>query len=188
MGKNVLITYTKSIGVTCTGEKKIVGMVGGKFLPLHLGHKLLIERAFMDCDMVYLCLFLNSPDERMVKSEWYTHPDFRYYQMRKVAEGINREWGGIYHKRVEFRNLIIDCSLFTKGGIEDWAAEAEYIKNIAGHIDKVFSSEPSYDDTFKRIYPSAEHVIVDPKREFTPISGTQIRNMADIEEQVRWMA
>lgn len=169
-------------------EKKIIGMVGGKFLPLHLGHKELIFHAFMSCEIVYLCLFINSSDEIKAKKEWFTHPDFRYYQMRKVAEGINREWGGLYRKRVEFRYLIIDCSLFTKDGIEDWAAEAEYIKNIAGHIDKVFSSEPSYDDTFKRIYPGAEHVIVDPKREFTPISGTQIRNMADIEEQVRWMA
>lgn len=188
MGKIVLRSYTKSIGVTCTGEKKIVGMVGGKFLPLHLGHKLLIERAFMECDMVYLCMFLNSPDERGVREQWYTHPDFRYYQLTKAAREINRVQSRFYGRTIDYRVLIVDCSLYSKDGIEDWAAEADYIKGIAGHIDKVFSSEPSYDDTFKRIYPGAEHVIVDPKREFTPISGTQIRNMADIEEQVRWMA
>lgn len=169
------------------GEKKIIGMVGGKFLPMHKGHKYLIERAFSNCDVVYLCLFLNSPDERRVREEWYTHPDFRYYQLNKAAEELNDKRGRFCLRRVEYHVLVIDCSLFMKDGMEDWAAEAEYIKGIAGHIDKVFSSERSYSGIFREKYPEAEHVLVDPDRECFRISGTAIRGMEDIDEQIRWM-
>jgi HTH-type transcriptional repressor of NAD biosynthesis genes len=47
--------------------------------------------------------------------------------------------------------------------------------NIAPHIDKVFSSEPSYSEHFTRMYPEAEHVILDADRKIVPISATEIR-------------
>ena len=44
-------------------------------------------------------------------------------------------------------------------------------------FDYVYSSEPSYDEYFKRAYPFAEHIIIDTERNAVPISATMIRNM-----------
>ena len=169
-------------------DKKIIGMFGGKFLPLHEGHEYVISRAFDECDIVYLCLFINGPEERRMKDAWYTNPDFRYYQLKKAAESRRRLQYKFYGRDVGYYILIIDCQLFSKDGAEDWSAEANYITRIAGHIDRVYSSEPGYDRFFRSAYKGAEHIIVDPKRETVPISSTKIRDMSDLDEQIRWMS
>lgn len=59
----------------------------------------------------------------------------------------------------------------------DWEAGAADIKRKIGRpIDLVFSSEPSYDPIFRRLYPGAKHVVLDGARSQVPISATQIRS------------
>lgn len=168
-------------------DEKKIGMFGGKFLPMHKGHELVVKKAFSECDVVYLCLFVNSPEEKAVAKAWYTDKDFRYYQLKKAAEKARTEILSCYGRSVDYTILVIDCDKYQKNGMEDWYAEAEYIKRRAKRIDMVFSSERGYDYFFNKAYPGAEHIIVDPKRTVFSISATDIRNMDDVDEQIWWM-
>ena len=73
-------------------------------------------------------------------------------------------------------------------GTEDWDKETPLVIDIVGNDFKyVFSSEPSYDEYFKRAYPWATHIIIDEKRIHVPISGTEVRTMT-MEEAIKWLA
>ena len=88
---------------------------------------------------------------------------------------------------------VIPCTidvtdLRTEGGEEDWDGETPLVRKLLGErLDAVYSSEPSYDDYFKRAYPEAEHRLVDVPRINYPISSTAIRAMKDEEEKREWM-
>ena len=71
-------------------------------------------------------------------------------------------------------------------GTDPWDAETPYVMETVGPFQAVYSSEPHYDDYFRRAYPFAAHILVDPPRIHVPISGTQIRDM-DPEEARGWM-
>ena len=69
----------------------------------------------------------------------------------------------------------------------DWDAETPLVLNAIGSkFDYVFSSEPSYDEYFKRAYPFARHIIVDADRVTYPISGTKCRSMT-LKDAKHWM-
>lgn len=166
---------------------KIVGMFGGKFLPLHKGHLSIILKMALECDSVYLCLFVNTPEERRIGYTWYLDADFRYYQLHRAVETARRD-PIVRFKGTEFRICVIDCSKYMTSWKEDWLKEAEHIRDIVGGpIDRVYSSEPSYDPIFKEAYPGAEHVIVDPVRAYVPVSSTMLRESDDIETLIKWM-
>ncbi len=168
-------------------DDKKIGMFGGKFLPMHKGHEYVLRRALMECDVLYLCLFINGPEEKKVRRRWYTSRDFRYYQLKRSAERARADIRSFYGRRVDYHILIIDCDKFQKNGMEDWYAEADHIRETAGRIDMVFSSEHGYDYFFKKAYPGAQHIIVDPDRTTFPISATKLRAMKDIDEQMEWL-
>lgn len=44
----------------------VIGMYGGKFLPMHRGHLHCIEVAAKECDEVLVILFINGTQEREV--------------------------------------------------------------------------------------------------------------------------
>lgn len=77
---------------------------------------------------------------------------------------------------------VSDCRL--PDGSEDWDAETPLVRNIIGPcLDRVYSSEPSYDDYFRRAYPEAKHILIDPERVNYPISGTMIRSIWNSDEE-----
>lgn len=166
---------------------KIVGMFGGKFLPLHKGHLGIIQKMAVECDIAYLCLFINTPEERRIGYTWYLDADFRYYQLHRAVD-IVRSDPTVRSKGTDFYIGAIDCSKYMTNWKEDWLKEAQHIRDMVGvPIDRVYSSEPSYDPIFKEAYPGAEHVIVDPERTFVPVSGTMLRESDDIETLIKWM-
>ena len=165
---------------------KIVGMFGGKFLPLHKGHLSIIQKMALECDIVYLCLFINTPEERRIGYTWYLDADFRYYQLHRAVDIVRRVPRVLFRDTI-FRICVIDCSKYMTNGKEDWLKEAKHIRDMVGPIDKVYSSEPSYDPIFKEAYPGAEHVIVDPERTSVPVSATMLRESDDIETLIKWM-
>ena len=60
------------------------------------------------------------------------------------------------------------------------------VRDLLGpHLNAVYSSEPSYEDYFRRAYPEADHRLVDVPRIHFPISSTRIREMKDKEERGR---
>lgn len=150
-----------------------IGMYGGKFIPFHKGHDYCLRTASEQCDVVYCIMFVNGADEDDISM---------------TAEQSSLRTELFYQNVGRYGNVIpavIDVARCrTSDGKEDWDAETPLVRNIVGpRLNRVYSSEPSYDGYFKRAYPEAKHVIVDPYRITYPISGTLIRSIWNSDEK-----
>ena len=149
------------------------GMFGGKFMPLHKGHKYCIKVASEECETVYAILFYGGPRE--ISGEEYISPEYRWERLCTLCS----EFDNVRPARVDISRML------TPEGKEDWEQETPEVLRICGRIDAVYSSEPSYSEYFSRAYPGAEIRLVDVERKTVPISGTEIRGM-DEKERMKW--
>jgi HTH-type transcriptional repressor of NAD biosynthesis genes len=135
------------------------GFYGGGFNPPHEGHAYCIRSAETKCDELFVIMFVNQEVER---DEWH---------------------GAVPCMSVEARAKKL-CAMFARSTSKlyvvpdngNWDDEARGVRKIiGGNPDVVFSSEPSYDSIFKRLYPKAHHILIDPERQKYHISSTEIR-------------
>ena len=161
-------------------KKYKVGFFGGKFIPFHLGHLYCVEKMSEQCEKGYVILFGGGDQEIEILSK--NHDD---------SLRLDNRWSNVCKVALQYFDNIIpiyidvsNCKL--PDGTEDWDAETPLVLDRIGKMDVVYSSEPSYDAYFKKAYPWAKHVLVDPPRIIYPISATMIRNMKTEEEKSKW--
>lgn len=164
-------------------KKFKVGFYGGKFIPFHKGHDYCIRCASSQCEKVYVILFYGGDDELKI-FETLSDEDKKLFTLEKRLERLNEICKNYGNVEVA---LIDVTDVKNPDGSEDWDGETPLVLNVTGKMDAVYSSEISYDEYFRRAYPWAEHVLVDPPRENYPISGTKIREMKDSERRKLWM-
>lgn len=158
-----------------------IGMYGGKFIPFHKGHFFCLNTAALLCDKVYCILFYGGDQElEILKND--TALDRKYLSIEARKEELRRICSKFSHVEPVFID-VTNCK--TADGKEDWDAETPLVLNACGKLNAAFSSEISYDEYFRRAYPWAEHVLVDPPRENFPISATMLRGMTE-EEARKW--
>lgn len=127
------------------------GVVIGKFLPLHLGHVLLLETAAGQCDQLTVIV---------CDAGWHELPvSLRVAWVRESVPGA--------------QVLSVDQDRF---GLSDddsagWAGATTAL--LGGTPDIVFTSE-DYGPTYAG-HLGARHVMVDRARERRPVSGTAVR-------------
>ena len=128
------------------------GLVTGKFLPPHQGHKHLIDTAAAAVDHldVIVCAHEQQPIDGATRVAWLReiHPDVAVHL---TADDIPDDQG---HRTSQA-----------------WAARTLDVLGRAP--DVVFTSE-DYGPRFAR-YLGADHVSVDPSRTTVPVSGTAVR-------------
>lgn len=155
-------------------ESKKIGFWGGKMLPVHMGHIHSILTAASKCDELHVVLFHNVSEER----KWVARSKFPQELLTpKMREMVLRaELKDYPYIKIHSINSI-GCAVSAKmDGISVWEAESkEVIAKIGRRPDLVFSSEPSYDEDFRKCYPNAEHILIDVDRDLFPISGTEMR-------------
>lgn len=161
------------------------GFYGGKFLPFHAGHKYCIQIAAEECDRLVVIFFANSEEEiEIIRKNDAACPVLLDEKSRVKA--IIQECSK--YTNVEVKTL--DCGIMHKQAIVDgsdlWDAETQYVMDAVGEFQAVYSSEPEYDDYFRRAYPFADHRLIDPPRIHVPISGSRIRKM-DESEAIEWL-
>ena len=159
-------------------------MYGGKFLPFHKGHQYCVEFAAKECETVYVILFWGGEEEDRIREqlpEIWLSVEERKAQMLKICDYASQF--------AEIIPALIDITdLRLPDGSDDWEAETPLVRKLLGtQLDAVYSSEESYGDYFAKAYPEAVHRLVDVKRIHYPISGTEIRNMEDEKERLKWM-
>lgn len=146
--------------------KRTVGFIGGKFLPLHLGHIYAIKEASKKTDELFVILTSSEKrDKELCKRD----------KIKYMPSELRLSWIGSVLKDIPNAKLI---HLKDNWGEEDydWDKGAEMIKKaIEKPIDFVFSSEQEYDEHFKKNFSNAKHVVIDNKRKNLPISATKIR-------------
>lgn len=144
---------------------------------MHLGHKFCIEKACEMCDEVHVILF-DSPENRHLETGTEIDSELsiakRLQQVNSVVSDLEKKFQ--FNKDIFVHYINTDECVFEDGS-ENWDAETPLVLNAIGKkFQYVFSSEPSYDEYFKRAYPWAKHILVDPPREIYPISATAIRD------------
>lgn len=126
-----------------------LGVVIGKFLPPHRGHRFLIETAVSRCDrtVVIVCEKPSDPIPGPLRAEW-------------------------------LRRMIPQAEIMLIDDRYDENDSAVWAKNTIGWLgrapDVVFTSE-SYGDTYAG-HMGCHHVMVDQARETVRCSGTAVRN------------
>ena len=162
-------------------KKYNIGMYGGKFMPLHKGHNYCIETASKECNKVYVILFYGGADEDNILNN-YKEQYLTFKERKKHVLNICKKYNNTIPTFIDVSKLRLP------NGEEDWDAETPLVREVVGNkLDAVYSSEPSYDDYFKRAYPESIHRIVDYKIIKFPISGTKTRNMKTDKERKEWI-
>lgn len=148
-------------------ENKI-GVITGKFAPLHTGHINTIIRASTQVDTLVVVL---SFDQKFVdmQPQWLQ----RRLTLNKRLLWLKKTFEDMPHIHITF----VDESNIQAypEGAKDWAALVRDATNHV-HIDKWFSSEPDYTVWINEHFPEAEHVLIDPERKLHNVSATMIRN------------
>lgn len=145
---------------------KRVGFFGGKFLPLHQGHVYSIIKASTMVDELYVVLSHSEKRDQELSARSNLSYIPGKMRLRWISQ-LTKEMINIKVVEVEDQDRNEDY---------DWKEGSLKIREAIGReIDVVFSSETEYGPIFQGLYPEAEHILIDEKREQVPISATKIR-------------
>ncbi|MEK3887982.1 multifunctional transcriptional regulator/nicotinamide-nucleotide adenylyltransferase/ribosylnicotinamide kinase NadR [Bacillus sp. FSL K6-3431] len=145
---------------------KKVGMFGGKFLPVHLGHVNAMIIASTMVDELHIIVSYDEEYEKHYFKKSHLIP-IVYKQRLRWWSQITKDMDYVYVHAIEEKQT---------GSFVDWEEGARKIKqSIGAEIDVIFSSEESYSPYFEKLYPLATHEIIDSQRLMVNISATKIR-------------
>ncbi|RIY31289.1 hypothetical protein CKF54_06990 [Psittacicella hinzii] len=151
-------------------ENAKIGVIFGKFYPLHQGHLYMIDRARIECD--YLYIFVCSDEKRDERLFWDS--SLPVQPTREVRTSWVRRATEAY-SNVEVYNLREDNIPSYPNGWFEWARVVQFHLDQLEHKPKyVYTSEPQDAENYK-YYLDLEAVLVDPARDYVPISGTECR-------------
>ena len=153
------------------------GFYGGKFLPFHRGHLHCILEASSRVDELHVILFHSGKEEREALEQGTKFGN--QYLTPKIREMvIRKELRSFEHIKVHS----IDCSRIpTDLYLTSWEKEALEVEKVIGTFDYIFSSEPTYEPIFSKLYPHAKHLLIDVDRTLVPISGTTLREVSPMK-------
>ncbi|MFC3394218.1 multifunctional transcriptional regulator/nicotinamide-nucleotide adenylyltransferase/ribosylnicotinamide kinase NadR [Brenneria rubrifaciens] len=159
------------LGLEFPRHEKKVGVVFGKFYPLHTGHIYLIQRACSQVDELHVILGYDEPRDRLLfenssMSQQPTVSDRLRWLLQTFKYQKNIRIHAFNEQGME--PYPHGWDVWSKG-IHDFMRE----KNIAPNF--VYTSEEQDTPQYRK-HLGIETVLIDPQRSFMSISGTQIRH------------
>ena len=163
-----------------------LGLVVGKFSPLHLGHEFLIEQAARQCDRLLILTYANPEFERCEAFQRRRWLAARFPQHESVA--IDEEW-----LRLQCSARGIALPTIPNNDASDAAQQqflAWLLKSVLRRQPDAFICSENYGDACASVLTSAlgrevKAITVDVARHHVPVSGTLIRRKP--HEHRRWM-
>lgn len=148
------------------GDKKTIGFVGGKFIPLHQGHVYLLITASNMADELYVILSSSKRrDKELCKRDGIDY----------IQAEVRLSWIGECLKDIHNAKIVHIEDDYSENDYNWEEGAAQIKKAIQKPIDFVFSSEPDYNEYFKKLYPNSRHILIDPWRKIVPVSATEVR-------------
>ncbi|MCI7352366.1 MAG: multifunctional transcriptional regulator/nicotinamide-nucleotide adenylyltransferase/ribosylnicotinamide kinase NadR [[Actinobacillus] rossii] len=152
-------------------KDKRVGIIFGKFYPVHTGHINMIYEAFSKVDELHVVVCTDS--ERDLKL-------FQESKMKRMPTNQDRlRWMQQIFKyqkeQIFIHHLVEDGIPSYPNGWEGWSSAVKNLlisKNVNPSV--VFSSEVQDKEPYEK-YLGLDVVLVDPQREFFNVSATKIR-------------
>ncbi|MCI5763291.1 multifunctional transcriptional regulator/nicotinamide-nucleotide adenylyltransferase/ribosylnicotinamide kinase NadR [Actinobacillus porcinus] len=152
-------------------QDKRIGVIFGKFYPVHTGHINMIYEAFSKVDELHVVVCTDT--ERDLKL-------FQESKMKRMPTNQDRlRWMQQIFKyqkdQIFIHHLVEDGIPSYPNGWEGWSSAVKNLlvsKNVNPSI--VFSSEVQDKEPYEK-YLGLEVVLVDPQREFFNVSATKIR-------------
>ncbi|AGB80970.1 nicotinamide-nucleotide adenylyltransferase, NadR type [Serratia sp. FGI94] len=158
------------LGLEFPRREKKVGVVFGKFYPLHTGHIYLIQRACSQVDELHVILCYDEPRDR----ELFDNSSMS--QQPTVSDRLR--W--LLQTFKYQKNIHIHA--FDEQGIEPyphgwgvWSNGMKQFMEQQGIMPSVIYSSETQDAPRYREYLATETILIDPERSFMKISGRQIR-------------
>ncbi len=158
------------LGLAYPMTKKTIGVVFGKFYPLHTGHIYLIQRASSQVDELHVILCYDEvrDHELFINSSMSQQPTVSD-RLRWLLQTFK------YQKNIHIH-------AFDEQGMEPypngWQAWSQSVKSFLAakniHPQSIYSSESQDVSRYKEHF-GIETVLIDPQRSFMNISGSQIR-------------
>jgi HTH-type transcriptional repressor of NAD biosynthesis genes len=138
----------------------MIGLVLGKFYPLHKGHLALIKFALENCDRLIILVCVSN-------REVFSGEQRKLWLLEELSLELHRiEIIVFEYSEDELPNT----SVSSRNVAKIWT---DALRGILPKIDKIFSSEP-YGDYLAE-YMDCEHLIFDRERKVYPISSTELR-------------
>ncbi|MEY0233031.1 multifunctional transcriptional regulator/nicotinamide-nucleotide adenylyltransferase/ribosylnicotinamide kinase NadR [Providencia manganoxydans] len=158
------------LGLEYPNKQKTIGVVFGKFYPLHTGHIYLIQRACSQVDELHVILCHDEPRDKdlFVNSSMSQQPTVSD-RLRWLLQTFK------YQKNIHIHS-------FDEQGIEPyphgWQVWSDGMKAFLNknniHPSYIYSSETNDAPRYKE-HLGIETILIDPERTFMNISGNQIR-------------
>ncbi len=143
---------------------KKLGCFVGKFLPPHIGHLSVIDRALEECERVVVVLAEN-PERSKAQCK---KDKFPYFSPKKRLEWFKSHYKG--NKRIKFVYLDESGLKNFPEGLKEWS---ERFKSVVKDKITAKYADESYRTLNEKYFPECEFVGID--REIIPVHGTDIR-------------
>lgn len=144
-----------------------LGVIVGKFLPLHTGHINFINKCSTKVDKLIVVLCYSDKNSEICKDNGI--PEIKKTDQLRWLHTIYQDIEHIEIRSIDESNIPV----YPDG----WKEYIKLVKEVVPEkIDYMFSSEPAYDEHYKKLLPEAEHIIVDPDRKDMGISATMVRS------------
>lgn len=141
------------------------GCYVGKFLPPHIGHLSVIDKALKECERVLVVLAENPQYSKSLCDK----AGFPYFSADKRIEWLKKHYKN--YKNIEF--VFFDETGIEKGDLKTWSRKfKKQIKNI----DAKYADE-SYRYLNEKYFPECKFVPID--RDIINVHGSDIRNNRD---------
>lgn len=149
----------------------MIGLMFGKFAPLHKGHIHCINESLRYCDTLVVVVSYDQKFNDTLDDFWQSK-----LTLENRMDWLNEEFKDNHNVIITY---VDESSL--KGYPNSWREYTDLVYNefYRATGEKVpgivFTSEWEYDEGIKTYFPESVHVVIDCNRKSVPISATQIR-------------